>query len=316
MRAFAVTEFGQPGSVMEVEDPQAAEGEILIRVARASVNAYDVSAASGATRAFAETRLPFVPGLDAAGTIEAVGAGVTGFDPGDAVIANAGTKSYWGGGTFAEFVSVPSSAVVHKPAELDFSSAATVPQTGLTGLGAVDALEPAAEQVIVVVGATGGVGSWFTQIAADRGARVVALARPDNFDYARELGASDVIDYTAGDVAAKLGQLFPDGIDAIADFGGDSDLVDRLSALLRPGGKVASSAARLDAEAFAARGLTAAQANKVAFDRMPELLDLIASGRVRTPSVTEVEFDEVGEALAAAKQKHTRGKVVVRVSRT
>lgn len=283
MRAFAITEFGQPGSILELPDPVASTGEVLILVRAASVNAYDAVAASGGTRSFAETRLPFIPGLDAAGLVEDVGVGVDSFTAGDAVFTNAGAKPYWGGGIFAELVSVAASEVIATPANLSFSAAATIPQTGLTALGAVDALEPSTGDVILVTGATGGAGGWFTQIAADRGARIVALVRPENAEYALSLGATDAVDYAAADLIETLRGVLPDGADGLADFSGNKELIEQLSALIRNGGRLTTSATRLDADGYAARGLKSSQANKVSFARIPELLELISSGRIKPP---------------------------------
>ncbi|MEA2677644.1 MAG: hypothetical protein QOJ81_1785, partial [Chloroflexota bacterium] len=88
MRGFAVTDFDQPGSVMDLPDPEPTDGEIRIRVHSASVNPFDGGVAQGTTRSWAETRLPLVPGVDAAGVIDAVGPGVDRFKPGDRVATN------------------------------------------------------------------------------------------------------------------------------------------------------------------------------------------------------------------------------------
>ena len=313
MRAFAISEFGQPGGLMELPDPVAGAGDILVRVHAASINPYDAVAATGATRAFAETRLPFIPGVDGAGVIAAVGEDVTGFAVGDSVIANAGGKAYWGGGTFAELVDVPASAAVLKPPAISFVDAAAIPQTGLTALGSIDVLDPQPGHSIAVIGATGGVGSWFTQIATDRGARVIALIRPDNFEYARSLGASESVDYMDPGAIDRLRQLDPDGLDGLADFSGNEELIEAVTALIKPGGRVSSSIASFDEEALAKRGITAARANKVPFKRMPELLDLFVAGRIQPVATNVVSFENLGEALAAAGAKQGRGKVVLQI---
>jgi NADPH:quinone reductase-like Zn-dependent oxidoreductase len=136
MRAFVVKELGQPGEVTDLPDPEPAEGEILVRVRKASVNPMDAFVTSGGVAQWAEVRMPLVPGLDAVGTVETLGDGVTGFKPGDDVVVTAATKPYYGAGTFAELVTVPSSAAVHMPAGIDDATAASVPQTGLTALAA------------------------------------------------------------------------------------------------------------------------------------------------------------------------------------
>jgi NADPH:quinone reductase-like Zn-dependent oxidoreductase len=299
---------------MELPDPVAAADGLLVRVKAASINPYDFVAAGGATQSFAETRLPFIPGVDGAGVVEAVGADVADFAVGDEVIANAGGKSYWGGGTFAELVDVPASAAVKKPASLSFIDAASIPQTGLTGLAAVEVLEAAAGDVVAAIGATGGVGSWFTQIAASRGARVVALVRPDTFDYARSLGAAAAVDYTAPDLVDQLHAIAPTGLDGLADFAGNKELIDTIAPLVRPGGRAASSILKLEPADFPNPDVFTSRSNKLPFSRMPDLLALLDAGQIRPVETRVVPFEALGDALAAVGEKRGRGKVVVRIA--
>jgi NADPH2:quinone reductase len=313
VKAFVIRDFEKPGAVERVSAPEPGEGGVLVRVHAAGVNPMDAAVARGATRAWAETRVPTIPGIDAAGTIEAVGPGVEGPKPGDAVIANAGDKGFWGEGTFAELVVVSADAVFPKPADLDDVQAATVGLAGLTALAGIDALDVKSGSNLIVVGATGGVGSWFTQLAADRGARVVAVARSENADYARSLGCSDVV-ISDADMVENLRAKFPDGVDAIADFSGNVELLDSLAGLLTSDGKLGTSAARLDADAYAARGVTVVQINRAPLKRTPELLELIESGRIKAPAATVVSLEDAGDAVSGVGAKHTRGKVVVRVS--
>ena len=313
MRAYVVKEFGEPGSVEEVAVPQPADGEVLVRVNVASLNPMDAFVVSGGTRAFAETRLPLIPGLDAAGTIEALGSSPNGFKVGDEVVISAATKPFYGAGTFAELVAVPVNAVSHKPAGIDNITAASTPTAGLTAQAAIDALQPASGQIVVAIGATGGVGSWFTQLAALRGAKVVAFAQPDNADYARTLGAHEVVDRTSGDPAEQLKGQFPNGIDAIADFSGNAELIEQLSDLVRKGGRVTSSIAQLDADAYAARGVTVTKANRLPLDRLPELLELLDSGQIKAPETRVLTLDEAGAAIAEVGSGHTRGKIALQI---
>jgi NADPH:quinone reductase-like Zn-dependent oxidoreductase len=314
VKAFVVRDFEKPGAVEEIADRVGGENEVLVRVHTASVNPFDAATVSGATRAWAETRVPFVPGVDGAGTVVALGPGARGFEVGDPVIVNAGTKGYWGEGTFAELVSVPADAVFKQPAELNDVDAATLSLAGLTAQAAIEAIEPQPGSVILVIGATGGIGSWFTQLATVRGAKVVALARAENAEYARGLGAAEVIDHTAGDVIQQTRAKFPEGVDAIADFSGNGELIESLSALVKPSGKITSSNAQIDSDAYAARGLVAARADRAPLDRTPELLALIASGRIKAPETTVVTLEQAGDAVINVGERHTRGKVVVRVS--
>lgn len=311
MRAFVISEFGKPGSIQQVPAPVAGEGEVLVRVHAASVNVMDAVVVSGATAAYSETRLPLIPGLDAAGIVEAIGPGVEGLPPGTAVVGLA-AKPFWGAGTFAELVALPASAVAPRPTDFDDPAAATLPHTGLTALAAIDNVDPQSGQTILVIGATGGVGSWFTQLASRRGAKVIALVRPDNADYARELGAAATFDYTAADLLEQLRAAQP-ASDALADFAGDGELVAKLAGLLGDGGRLTSSATTLDGDAFTARGLMATQANRADTARLPELTRLAADGALRPPTIRALPLEQAAQALADVGTKHTRGKLVLTI---
>lgn len=313
MRAYAIDQFGEQGSVRELPDPSPAHDSVLIRVQAASVNVFDGFVATGGMKDYAEHRFPLVPGVDAAGTVVETGADGSEFKPGDEVMATSFTKPYYGGGTFAELVEVPAKAVARRPSNLSVAEASALPLTGLTALAAVDALDPQPGQQLVVIGATGGVGGYFTQLAAQRGARLIALVRPETADYARQLGATDVIDRTAGDPADELRAMSPGGVDAIADFSGDADLIDRLSRLLRPGGRLTTTGARLDADAFAARGISVVNANEVKPERLAELTSLVERGSLRAPTIRTLPLESAADAIAEVSQRHNRGKVVLTV---
>jgi NADPH2:quinone reductase len=314
MRAFAVADFDQPGSVMDLPDPEPEEGQVLVRVRAAAVNPFDAGAAKGSTRSWApDTRLPFVPGTDAAGTVAALGPGVTSFKVGDEVVGNAGSKGAWGAGTFAELVAIPADALTIKPPNLSFEVAAAVPQTALTALGAMDVLELGDGQTVVVTGATGGVGSFFTQLATLAGAHVIALARPENVDYARELGASEILDHTAPGFVDAIRADHPNGVDALADFSGSPELVASLVPLVRDGGRVASSIAKAREAVPDERGITAHAANAVDRSRLTEVLEPLAEGKLKPPLLTVISLDQAGDALDAAGKKHGVGKTVIRI---
>lgn len=315
MRAFAVTDFDQPGSVMELPNPEPEEGQVLVRVIAAAINPFDAGAAKGSTRSWApDTRLPFIPGTDAAGTVAGLGPGVDRFKVGDAVVGNAGSKGVWGAGTFAELVAIPANALTVKPASLSFELAAAVPQTALTALGAMDALEVGQDQVVVVTGATGGVGSFFTQLATLAGAYVIALVRPENVEYARELGANEIFDHTAPGFVDAIRAAHPGGVDAVADFSGSADLVAALAAAVRDDGRIASSIGTARAAVPNERGLTGHAANAVDRARLPEVLEPLAAGMIKPPKMTVVDLGQTAEALNEAGQKHGVGKTVIRIN--
>jgi NADPH:quinone reductase-like Zn-dependent oxidoreductase len=314
LQAYAIDTFGEQGSVRELPLPEPEEGRLRLRVAVAGLNPFDAAVLQGYLEGRMEHRFPLIPGMDAAGTVDALGDGVEGYALGDRVLGSAG-KPFLGAGTAAEFVNVSAGAVTHAPLSMSDEVAAALPTAGVTALVIADALALSEGQTVVAVGATGGVGGYFVQLAAQRGASVVAVCRAENADYARTLGAADVIDYTAGDVVDAVRSGYPDGIDAVADMHGDAEEIARLSALIPKGGHLASAVGAADVEALADRGIEATNVNGlVTTARLETLLELVAAGSVVAPEIHSEALADAAEALATIGSSHVRGKIVVRVA--
>ncbi|HEY8870023.1 MAG TPA: NADP-dependent oxidoreductase [Candidatus Limnocylindrales bacterium] len=186
MRAYALDSFGQPGSIHELPKPEPAEGEALIRVRAAGINAFDTGVAMGRAKDYMENRFPLVPGGDAAGFVEALGPNTNGLAVGDEVFG-AIDKPFIGEGALAEYVATPVRGLARKPSSVGFAEAAAIPTAGLTALSAIELAKPQPGQTVVILGATGGVGSYATQLAVAAGATVVAVTRGEFAGYAREL---------------------------------------------------------------------------------------------------------------------------------
>ena len=314
MRAFALDSFGEPGSVRELPIPTPADGQVLVRVRAAGVNPFDAFVAQGYVKDMMEHRFPLVPGVDAAGVVEALGDGVDDLAVGDEVFGAVG-KPYLGEGTYTEATTMSAAAVRRMPASLDFTQAAAVPLGGATALTLLDAAAVGAGQTVLVLGASGGVGSFLVQLAVERGARVVGVCSGRNLAYARGLGAADVIDYTAGGVADAVHAHHPGGIDAIVDLVGDKAAVLALSEQLRPGGRVASAVGGADDEELAKRGIGAANvATWLTSEQLAQLTRWLEDGTLRLPEIQALPLEEAADALARIATKHTRGKLVLTVS--
>ncbi len=203
-----------------------------------------------------------------------------------------------------------------KPASITHEEAASVPHAGLTALMVVDAAEVQDGQVVAVVGATGGVGSFVTQLAALRGAMVVAVTSPDGTAQALEYGATATVDYTEGDVAVKLLAAYPGGIDALIDLHSDGDAVERFAAAVQAGGVVVSprGPAASAAPALEARGLRFASANRAPATRLPELTALIDAGKLRVPPIKVYPLEQAPAALSVMAAGHVRGKLVIKIA--
>jgi NADPH2:quinone reductase len=311
MKAYAIDDFGQQGSVREVPDPEPGEGQVRIRVAAAALNPFDVSVTSGFMRDRMEHRMPLVPASDASGTIDAVGPGVADRAVGDEVFGTSG-KPFLGEGSLAELLVMSSGTIASKPGAIDHPAAAAIPVAGATALTMVETARIDEGDVVVAVGATGGVGSFLVQLAARRGATVVAVCSSSNAAYARSLGAADVVDYGAGDVVGQIRSRYPGGISVVADMHRDGETVARLAELLPAGGRVVSAVGSADAETLGPRGIEATNVQgRVVTDALETLAAMLERGELTSPEIRTYPLSEAADALQAVGSGHTRGKIVV-----
>jgi NADPH:quinone reductase len=312
MRAYASDGFGEPGTIRDVAMPDPAPGEIRIRVEAAGANPVDNAILQGYMKDILEHRFPLIPGIDASGTVDAVGEGVDNWNVGDSVFGAAG-KSYFGAGTYADHATMSQGSVAHKPSSLSHEQAAAIPTAGVTALMLLDALEPEEGQVILAIGAVGGVGSYFVPLAANRGARVIAVSRSVNEDYVRALGAEDLIDYTSADVGDAIAAGHEQGIDAVADMVGNKEELAGAVQHVREGGRVASCVGAADENGSAQRGLFARNVSAVVTtERLDLLASELASGRVPTPEIESTSLDRASEVLARLAERHVRGKLILK----
>ena len=202
MRAVGLRRYGPPEVLegLEVERPEPTSDGVLIRVAAGGVNPADCLLRSGGLRFVARQKMPFVPGADVAGVVEATGPAVTRFEPGDPVYAMLPNTA---GGGYAEYAVAAEGTVAAIPPGLTFGEAAGVPLAALTALQALrDRADLSAGDHVLVNGASGGVGTFAVQISRAMGATVTAAASGRNADLVRGLGADEFLDYTDGDVTA------------------------------------------------------------------------------------------------------------------
>jgi NADPH:quinone reductase len=231
-------EFGGPEALrlVDLPDPVAGPGEVLIRVHAAAVNPTDTALRAGAFASrHADVPPPYVPGMDAAGVVEQVGDGAaTGLRPGDqvmAVVVPSGSH-----GAYAERVAVPAESAVRAPAGASLAQAATLPMNGLTVVLALDllALEPG--QTLLVTGAAGAVGGYAVQFGSAAGLRVIADASPADEELVRKLGAAVVVPRGEG-FAGRVREVAPGGADGVVDAALLNELVVPAA---RDGGKIAT----------------------------------------------------------------------------
>jgi NADPH2:quinone reductase len=309
MKALALVSFDVPPAVIDVPDPVADPGEVLVRVHAASVNAFDVGVAGGFMKDFMAYRFPAVIGSDLAGTIEAVGDGVEGFSAGDRVFGMMGSKGAIHDGSFAELANPQAGSLALAPAALSDPDAGSLAVAGTTAMSAVEAVDPGNGALVLIVGATGGVGTFAIQLATLRGAHVIASVRPGDEDFVTELGAAETVDYT-GDLVAAIRERHPDGIDAVIDaVNRDHDAFAELAALVRKGGRATSVVGGAgDSSEIGGVSVSNAGGNPA---HLSVLADLVVGGKLRVAMRRTYALAEADRALQDFSNEHTLGKLVI-----
>ncbi len=309
MKAFALSSFDEGPSVIEVDDPVPGPGEVLVRVAAASINAFDVRVASGGARAFMTYEFPAVVGGDLAGTVEALGDGVDAFAVGDRVFGMMGMKGAVHDGSFGELATPTAASIAKAPHGLTDVDGGSLAVAGTTGMTAVDVVAPNEGMTVLVLGATGGVGAFAVQLARIRGAQVIASVRPGDEEFVTDLGATDTIDYT-GDVSTEIRHRYPDGVDAVVDAVSYGDEAFAMVAgLVREGGILVSTrgAAGEQTEIGSVR---VANGNANPGHLLP-LADLVVTERLTVPVRKTYPLADAAQAIADFAEQHTVGKLVI-----
>lgn len=314
MRALYVPAAGEQPELADLPVPEAGHGQVLVQVKAAGLNAIDNGLASGMMAGMIPHEYPLVLGRDAAGVVTAVGAGVDHVSVGDEVFGHMLLAPPVKDGTLAEYAVLPAAAVSAKPAGLDFVTAAALPLAAAAAAATVDAVDASAGQTVLVVGASGGVGSYAVQLLAARGATVVATGTSSDGHRLADLGAATVIDYTAGPVAEQVLAAYPDGVDALIDLVSYSAEALPLGAV-RKGGKVASTLGAADDDALAAAGLTGSNimAGPVR-EVIAPLAEQASAGALKVDVTTVLPLDQAAEGLATIAAGQARGKIVVKIS--
>jgi NADPH:quinone reductase len=289
----------------ELPDPAPAAGQALIRVHGAGVGPWDVGFLGGG---FPGLSLPFVPGQEVAGVVEAVGNGA-GVQPGERVYA----VLFPAGGGFAELALASADRLAPMPGTASFVEAAgLVIGAGTAYEGLIDRGRLQAGETVLITAAAGGVGSAAVQIAAAVGARVVAVASPPNHDYLLSLGASEVFDYHAANWAQQVRAVVPGGVDLLFDGAGGQTRDQALDAV-RDGGRALSIVLQgtplhldrgITGESFAAHG---------GRPRLEQLAALVDAGKLRPQAETVLPLDQARDALARVAARHTRGKIALQI---
>jgi len=321
MKAIVQDRYGKPEAVLglqEIAKPAVKDGEVLVRVHAASVHVGDWLVVTGvpyiARPAYGKPR-GRVPGTDIAGTVEAVGNGVTGLRPGDEVFG-------WCTGAFAEYASAPADHLVPKPANLTFEQAAAVGVSASTALQLLrDQGKIKPGQKVLINGASGGLGTFAVQVAKAFGAEVTGVCSARNVEVVRSIGADHVIDYTRKDFT-RNGHRF----DFILDNVANHSLSDTRR-VLTPSGKLQSNNGTSGGRWFGTLGTVLKSATVSMFERrqlgpaikfanradLLVLKELIEAGKITPVIDATYALTDTGKALAHVGEGHARGTVVISV---
>lgn len=319
MRAIRQDEYGgtEVLRLTEIPVPMPGRDQVLIRVRAAGVNMADWHLMTGLpkiARLALGMRRPkaAVRGEDVAGIVEAVGPGVTALTVGDEVFGAAS-------GSFADFAVGSVRALARKPSELSWSEAGALPMAATTALTAVRRAALDSGEQVVVTGAGGGVGGFVVQLAVAAGCHVIGVCSAEKAAFVRDLGAAEVVDYAAHDIADSDRR-----VDAVIDFAGGRPM-GRWRRILAPSGRVVFGGAEGGGAVLGGleRQLTAAIAtlgsrqralSVIAATRTPELDDLAAraaAGSLRIPVSAEYPLAEAPTAIDDLRTARLPGKLVV-----
>lgn len=284
-----------------------------MRLSAAGLNPVDWKIADGMFGDAMPVAFPLVLGSDGAGEVLAIGDGVRRFTVGDAVFGQF-QRPEQGGGSYCELAVTDESRLAHAARSVTYATSAALPTAGMTAYNLVEETRVTEGTRVLIVGATGGVGTFVTQLAAGRGAEVIATARPAKAELMRTLGAAETVDHTAGPLADQVLAAHPDGVDVLIDMIGGPAEFAGLTRTVRDGGTAVSLIGSADADELTEHNLRGFNfVNRPS----PQLLEILAghvdAGRLTVLVGREVALEEAPEALETSRTGRAQGKTVLAV---
>jgi NADPH:quinone reductase-like Zn-dependent oxidoreductase len=306
MRAVRISRFGGPETlaIQQVPKPRPGSGELLIRVEATAVNPVDWKLREGL---FKDLPLPFTPGGDFCGAVEEVGAGVKGFQKGDSVFGVAPRSM----GADADFVVVPQGNLSRTPRTLGPVEAASVPLAGMTAYqGLFEHGKVEAGQTVLILGASGSVGSFAVQLAKRKDVTVIGTSSSHNVERVRALGADRVVDYRR----EKVEDLVKDADFCLDLVGGD--LQKRAFGCLKKGGRLVSTVQPPDEALAKKRGVEASfMMMQPQAAQLREMAAMIEAGDLKVQVARVLPLEKAAEAEELSRQHKVDGKIVLQVYR-
>lgn len=309
MKAAQYNKLGGPEvvEISETETPKTNAGLVLVEIHAASINPIDYKVRAGYIPGI-PARFPATIGGDFAGIVKEVGEGATEFKAGDEVYGQAGILN-GGTGSMAEFAIANPQKISLKPKNLSFEEAASLPLAGISALQAVeDTIKIKSGQKILINGGAGGIGSFAIQIAKANDAYVATTVSTDDVEFAKSLGADEVIDYKNQNFEEILKDY-----DAVFDTAGPSSW-DASIKILKKGGIITSMNGEPNPDLAKEKEVTSiAMHTDATPERLKRLTELVEKGKVK-PKIDKVfTLDETRQAFEYQESKSPRGKVVIKV---
>jgi NADPH2:quinone reductase len=326
LKALVLDRPGQPETmyITELPLPEPGPGEIRVRIQAASLNPIDYKVAPNGHPSW---KYPFVLGVDAAGVVDALGEGVTQWNIGDRVVYHSNFTKH---GTYAQYNVTTAHTVAALPQELSFEKGAAFPCAGLTAYQCLHRkMNLKAGQTVLIHGGAGGVGGYAIQLARLVGAKIITTASSRNFDYVKQLGAHEVIDYNTENVAARVMEMTNGlGVDAILNT------INRQSAqadldMLAFGGQLACIAGSPENVADTQPPSKSITVHKVMLGgahlsedhraqadlgvMAGEFAQLLMAKKLNPMIAETIALEDVPQALTRLSERHVRGKIVVRI---
>ena len=309
MKAVIVEHMGEAGSIREIPTPQPGNGEVLVRITCAGVNPVDWKIRDGGGHP-----MPYVLGQDFAGIVESNGPNAYKYNIDDRVFGIARTH-----GSYAQFTIVPEddnqSPICKIPSDVGDADAAALPTAGLTALASLEMLNVREGTRLAILGVTGGVGSFASQMAHARNAYIIGSGHSGKESRASELGVDRYISYDKEDVVETLGK---EQVDAVIDLVDDASTAKRLQKVLKRDSAILSTIGALKPDEWKKLGITA---YNLALTKTPqsshaglrELVRLVEQGTIRVKISTERDLQDAALALEQSKNGSVDGKIVLTV---
>jgi NADPH:quinone reductase-like Zn-dependent oxidoreductase len=310
MKASYIENYGDFDNLItgDLERPEPGEGEVLVRIKAAGVNPVDAAIVRGMLKDFIPGEFPLIPGWDMAGVVESRGHAARRFREGDEVYGYVRRPKIQHG-SFAQYMALPESYLAIRPQKLSMEESGGIPLVGLTAYQSLfEAGTLSKDDTLLILGASGGVGTLAVQLAKTVGANVIAVASKANHDYMKGLGADETVDYNENHLGKAVSEIMPDGVDMIFHCSrGDS--LNQSIETLKPDGRLVSITNRQpDIRNDIKFEYVFVEPNALQLQHIQQLTD---EGNITLPELKTFELEDTAKALNQIETLHTKGKLVI-----